>query len=242
MYPSSPQAYDRAITVFSPDGRLYQVEYAREAVKKGSTALGMIYKDGVLLCVDKNITSRLLKGSSIEKIYKIDDHVAAAASGLVADARRLVDSARTSAQEQKLWYSEPIDIALLTRELCDLKQGYTQWGGARPFGTSLIITGIDDTGKHLFETDPSGAYNELYASVIGAGKPEVEAMFEKEYNSEMQFDDAVQLALRSLMKVGDRKISSETIEMSYISEKDKIFTKLSSDELEKHIQKAMKKK
>src|SRR3989344_2131555 len=163
MMPASASAYDRAITVFSPDGRLFQVEYAREAVKRGTTALGIVYKDGVLLGIEKNIASKLLKGESIEKIFKIDDHVAAATSGLVADARRLVDDARVKSQQEKYTYWQPILIETLTKTVCDLKQNFTQYGGVRPFGAALLITGIDESGKHLFETDPSGAMNEWYA-------------------------------------------------------------------------------
>jgi len=110
MYPVSSQAYDRAITVFSPDGRLFQVEYAREAVKRGTTALGIVYKDGVLLAIAKVVASKLLKSESIEKIFKIDDHIGAATSGLVADARRLIDFARESAQEERFIYNAPIDV------------------------------------------------------------------------------------------------------------------------------------
>ncbi|MEM0372405.1 MAG: archaeal proteasome endopeptidase complex subunit alpha [archaeon] len=242
MYPSSPSAYDRAITVFSPDGRLFQVEYARESVKIGATALGMIYKDGVLLSVDKNITSSLLKGESIEKIFKIDDHIAAATSGLVADARRLIDTARMTAQEHRLTFNEPVDVSLLTREVCDLKQGYTQWGGVRPFGAALIITGVDDTGKHLFETDPSGAFNELYATAIGSGSQDVKAFLEKEYRKDLGFDDAVQLSMKALTKVGDKKISKETVDLSFIEEGKKKYAKMSQSEIEEHIQKLFKKK
>lgn len=242
MYPSSPSAYDRAITVFSPDGRLFQVEYAREAVKRGTTAIGMVYSNGVLLGVDKNITSKLLIGESIEKIFKIDDHVAAATSGLVADARRIVDFARVNAQEEKLVYNKPVDIEMLTRAICDLKQSYTQWGGVRPFGAALIIIGVDDTGEHLFETDPSGAFNELYATAIGSGKREVETFFEKNYKEGMNFDEAINLTLKALTRVGDKKISKETVDIYYIENKDKIYKKISQEDLDKHINEAIKKK
>lgn len=237
MYPASPTAYDRAITVFSPDGRLFQVEYAREAVKRGTTALGIIYKDGVLLSVDKNITSRLLIGESIEKIFEIDEHIATATSGLVADARRLIDYARVAAQEEIMTFSHPIDVELLTRKICDLKQAYTQFGGARPFGASLIITGIDSVGKHLLETDPSGAFTKICATAIGGGKTEVEAFFEKEYQDNMTFDEAIDLALRALRRVGDKKITKETVDVSYITEKEKKVTKLSKERLDRYIKK-----
>lgn len=237
MYPVSSSAYDRAITVFSPDGRLFQVEYAREAVKRGTTALGIVYKDGALLGIDKNIATRLLKSESIEKIFQLDEHLAAATSGLVADARRLVDFAREEAQSEKFIYNIPISVETLTRKVCDLKQSYTQWGGVRPFGTALLITGVDDTGGHLFETDPSGALNEWNAAAIGAGKKEAEAVFEKEYNEKMDFDSAVILALKALKQVGDKKINSETVDICYINESDKRYHKMSHAEIEAHIKK-----
>lgn len=237
MYPVSSTAYDRAITVFSPDGRLFQVEYAREAVKRGTTAIGVVYKNGVLLGIDKNITSRLLKGESIEKIFQIDEHIAAATSGLVADARRLVDYARIEAQQERFSYDQPIDLETLTRRICDLKQQYTQWGGVRPFGAALLLVAVDDTGKHLFETDPSGAMNEWAAASIGAGKKEVEALLEEKYRPDISFDEAVALTLNALKRVGDKKISKETLDMCYIDEKKRKYTKLTDEEIDTYIKK-----
>ena len=242
MYPiSSTQAYDRAITVFSPDGRLFQVEYAREAVKRGTTALGMIYDEGVMLAIDKNVESRLLKGESIEKIFSIDDHIAIATSGLIADARRLIDNARVAAQQERYTYNEPIDVEILTRDLCDLKQAYTQFGGARPFGAALLIIGIDKSGEHLFETDPSGAFRELYATAIGSGKIEANEILEKEYKEDMSFDESMLMALKIFTKVGDKKISDSTVDITYIPRKGGKAAKLPREELAKFIEKTPKK-
>jgi len=180
MYPQGPAAYDRAITVFSPDGRLFQVEYAREAVKRGTTAIGITYDSGVLLAVDKNVSNKLIIPKSIEKIFTIDDHICVATSGLVADARRLIEDARVKSQRNKLVYNEPINVSSLTRSICDMKQAYTQYGGARPFGTALLIAGVNN-GPHLFETDPSGAYTEYKAGAIGSGKRDVEKLLEEHF-------------------------------------------------------------
>ena len=212
MYPMGPAAYDRAITVFSPDGRLFQVEYAREAVKRGTTACGITYKCGVLLAVDKNIASKLIVPSSIEKIFQIDEHIGIAASGLVADARRLIEEARTKAQRNRLAYSEPILVSGLTRDICDIKQYYTQYGGARPFGTALLIAGVNESA-YLFETDPSGAFTEYTATSIGTGKADVEKIFEKYYKEGMTRTDAIDLALRGLNVVSEEKIKKENVEM-----------------------------
>jgi len=231
MYPSSSSAYDRAITVFSPDGRLFQVEYAREAVKRGTTAIGMVYGEGGLLATDKNISSRLVNADSIEKIFKIDDHVGAATSGLVADARRLIHFSRIEAQREKVAYNEPVGIDALVKAVCDLKQSYTQYGGSRPFGTSLLVMGAGDQGPQLFETDPSGAFSEVYAAAIGSGKKEAEATFEKQYNNDASFEDAVKLAYKILKQTGDKNTSANTIALSYVDSKEKMFTELSTEEL-----------
>ncbi|MFC2174616.1 archaeal proteasome endopeptidase complex subunit alpha [archaeon] len=234
MYPAS-SAYDRAITVFSPDGRLFQVEYAREAVKRGTTAVGIVYGDGVLLATDKSLKTRLVKSESIEKIFKIDDHIGAATSGLVADARRIIHYARVEAQREKVAYNEPVRVEAITKGVCDLKQMYTQYGGTRPFGTSLLIMGIDDSGAKLFETDPSGAFSEVYAVAIGSGKKDVEAVFEKEYDQKATRDEAVVLALKVLKKVGDKTASAETVSISYVSTSDRKYTKMTQEDVKKAL-------
>jgi len=229
MYPQGPAAYDRAITVFSPDGRLFQVEYAREAVKRGTTAVGIIYDKGVILAVDKNVTSKLIVPKSIEKIFQIDDHIGVATSGLVADARRLVEDARVRAQRNRLVYNQPISVNGLTRDLCDIKQAYTQYGGARPFGTALLIAGVNEK-PHLFETDPSGAFTEYTAGAIGMGKREVEKLLEEKYQPGMSRQDGVGLALLSLNIVSEGKIQAENIDMITVEVGGK-YQPVSTDEI-----------
>ena len=184
MQPAN-MAYDRAITVFSPDGRLFQVEYAREAVKRGTTTVGLKYKTGVVLIVDKRITSRLIEPGSIEKIFEIDDHIGCATSGLVADARALIDRARIDAQINEITYNEKIQVKTLVKRICDFKQTYTQYGGVRPFGTALLIAGVDETGPRLFSTDPSGALMEYKASSEGSGRNGAMSYFESNYKEDL---------------------------------------------------------
>ena len=238
MYPSGPAAYDRTITVFSPDGRLFQVEYAREAVKRGTTAVGIVYKKGVLLAVDKNIASKLIVPKSIEKIFKVDEHIGVATSGLVADARRLIDSARVWAQRNRLAYNEPISTLKLTKELCDIKQAYTQYGGARPFGTTLLIAGVN-AGSHLYETDPSGAFTEYKATAIGMGKNDVEKIFDEKYSEGMNKNETVELALLGLNVVTESKPNEEYIDIITI-EKDKSYSRVTPDELKSALDKIKK--
>ena len=196
-------AYDRAITVFSPDGRLFQVEYAREAVKRGTTTVGIKFKDGVILIIDKRITSPLIEPDSIEKIFKIDEYIGCATSGLVADARVLVGRARVECQINKITYSERIPVEVLVKKICDFKQNYTQYGGVRPFGTALLMAGVDQEGVHLYETDPSGAMMSYKAGSIGSGRSIVMEMFENRYKPNMPMKDAIILGLESLLAATD---------------------------------------
>ena len=215
MYGVSPQAYDRAITVFSPDGRLFQVEYAKEAVKRGATAIGICAKDGVVFVAFKSIHSKLIIPESLKKIFEIDEHIAVIASGLIADARRLVDSARVDAQKHRITYNEPADIETIARSTCDLMQVYTQYGGIRPFGVSLLIGGYD-TQSRLYEAEPSGAMTAYRADAIGASKKEVDEILEKRYKETMSVDDAVKLAIDALKRTQEEKLNPDNIEISVI--------------------------
>ncbi|HID25814.1 MAG TPA: archaeal proteasome endopeptidase complex subunit alpha, partial [Thermoplasmata archaeon] len=223
---------------FSPDGRLFQVEYAREAVKRGTTTVGLKYKDGVLLIVDKRITSRLVEPESIEKIFQIDDHIGCATSGLVADARVLVDRARVDAQINEITYNQKIEVKTLVKRLCDFKQTYTQYGGVRPFGTALLIAGVDETGPRLFSTDPSGALIEYKATSEGAGRNGVIAYFEKHYREDLNLEEAIILGIRALHKGIEGKINPDAIEIGLV-EATRMFRKLSPEETKVYIKKAL---
>ena len=235
MQPMQAQmGYDRAITVFSPDGRLYQVEYAREAVKRGTTAVGIKCKDGVVLIVDKRVSSRLLEQTSIEKIFKIDNHVAVASSGLVGDARALVDRARVESQINRVSYDEPIDIETLSKKLCDHMQTYTQFGGARPYGTALLIAGVSDGIPRLFETDPSGTLLEYKATGIGTGRPAVMKVFDEQYNEEMRCTEAIQLGLAALHAATEGKFEVDNVEIGIIPIDTGMFRKMTKSEVSEY--------
>jgi proteasome alpha subunit len=237
MQPSNI-AYDRAITVFSPDGRLFQVEYAREAVKRGTTTVGVKCKDGAVLLVDKRITSRLVEPDSIEKIFAIDDHIGCATSGLVADARALIDRARLDAQINEITYNEKIQVKTLVKRICDFKQTYTQYGGVRPFGTALLVAGIDETGARLFSTDPSGALMEYKASSEGAGRTGAMAFFEEKYRDDMGLEEAIDLGVKALLKGTEGKINAEAIEIGVVKKGVK-FHILTADETKSYVSKAI---
>ncbi len=224
------QAYDRGITIFSPDGRLYQVEYAREAVKRGTASIGVRTKDGVVIAVDKRIRSPLMERDSVEKIHKVDDHIGIASAGHVADARQLIDFARERTQVNQLRYGEPAGVETLTKEVTDYIQQYTQVGGARPFGVALIIAGIADGEPRLYETDPSGTPYEWQALAVGADRNAIREYLEENYTEGMDLDGGIGLALEALASVTDEGLTPEGIGVATIDVETEMFTELTHDE------------
>ena len=235
---SQQQAYDRGITIFSPDGRLYQVEYAREAVKRGTASIGIRTEDGIVLVVDKRIRSPLMERTSVEKIHKADDHIGIASAGHVADARQLIDFARRQAQVNQLRYDEPIGVETLTKAVTDHIQQYTQVGGARPFGVALIIGGIEDGEPRLYETDPSGTPYEWQALAVGADRGDIEDYLEEHYQDDLALDEGVDLALEALASVNDGALTPEGIGLATVSVGDDGFGQLSDDEIETRLEDA----
>ena len=223
MYPvqSKVPAYDKVPTMFSPDGRLYQVEYASKIVEQGTTGVGLNYKDGVLFAADKNIQSKLLYKESVEKIFKVDHHIGAVSAGLVGDARRLVGIARRQAQDNRMVYSEGLQVGIMAKEIAETKQAFTQYGGLRPFGVALIVGGYDEKGPQLFQTEPSGAMAEYKAVAIGRNKEKAMAVFEKEYKEGLSLEKAAQLAYLALDKSlpEKEKISLDRIEFALVDER-----------------------
>ena len=239
--PHQLMGYDRAITMFSPDGRLLQVEYAKKTVRQGSTAIGMVCSDGVLLVADKRIVDRLVIPESVEKIFQIDDHIAATASGILSDARVLIERAQVKAQQHKVTYDTAIDTLSVVKDICALKQVCTQSGGLRPFGVSIILAGIDADGPKLFETDPTGIYLQFRATVIGEGEQEIEEILDKEFSEKMTIEEGLRLALDALNKILDKKFSVERIDAAYVTFVDKKFVKVKKDKLERILRDVKKK-
>lgn len=233
MQPSQ-QGYDQASTVFSPDGRLFQVEYAREAVKRGTTAVGVRFKDGVVVVAEKRIGSRLVEPESVEKIFRLEEFIGCATSGLVADARALVDRVRVDAQMNRVTYDEHMPVAALVQRISDFKRSYTQHGGARPFGTALLVAGVDDSGPHLFETDPSGALLEYKAGAVGAGRTKALEFFEAEFKPDLDMEGALALALKGLKVATDTQLSGSTVEIGVVNATTK-FARLGPADVEKRV-------
>ena len=192
-------AYDRAITVFSPQGRLYQVEYALETVRSGSTALAITCNEGCVLAVEEKMHTKLQNANYSWKLFQVDEHIGAVAAGLNSDARVLVDSARVRAQILRLTYDEPPTVESVTKYIGDLMQMYTQHAGVRPFGVSLVIGGVDNVGCRLFMTDPSGTYRSYKAVAVGKGREVVESILLKEYREDLTLEESIRLAVKCLV-------------------------------------------
>ncbi|MDA4116976.1 MAG: archaeal proteasome endopeptidase complex subunit alpha [Thaumarchaeota archaeon] len=226
--------YDRAITIFSPDGRLYQVEYALETVRRGSLAVGVRTDDGVILAVEER-GRKLQSGESIVKMFQIDDHIGAVGAGYIPDARIQVDNARVIAQSNRLVYDEPVDIETVAKRIADLNQQYTQYAGVRPFGVSLIISGVDENrGPVVFLTDPTGAYLGFDAIAIGAGSDQVNEYLEKNYNPGITLEQGITLAIECIYLVSEDKQGVFHIKTAVVEAETKKMRRLSQDEIAKH--------
>ncbi len=231
--------YDRSITMFSPDGRLLQVEYAKKTVRQGSTAIGIVCKDGVVLVADKRIVGKLVVAESVEKVFQIDDHIAATAAGIISDARVLVERAQLKAQQHHVTFDSGIDVLSVVKEMSDLCQFTTQSAGLRPFGVSLLVAGVDDEPT-LFMTDPTGIFFRYRAAVIGEGEVEIEKVLQKKYRTSLTVDEGLLVAIGALASFVGPDLSTERLEAVLIRNADKKFTLLSDDALGDLLAKAKK--
>lgn len=232
--------YDRAITVFSPDGRLYQVEYAIETVRRGTLAVGIKSNDGIVLAVEEK--ARKLQSAAVtQKIFQVDDHIGVAAAGYIPDARMQVDHARFVAQSNRLIYDESVDVEGIAKSIADLAQQFTQYAGVRPYGVALIIAGIDKNGQQVYLTDPSGTYIGYDAVAIGAGADQVTEFLEKSYKQDISLEEACILAAQSIYLVSEDKVGTRHIKIALIDYKDKKMRMIKDEDIEKYAAKAKEK-
>ncbi|MFW9856878.1 MAG: archaeal proteasome endopeptidase complex subunit alpha [Candidatus Thorarchaeota archaeon] len=239
MFAPKGLGYDRGSTIFSPDGRLFQVEYAIEAVKRGTTAIGVKTYGGCCLIVQKRFHSSLIEPEMVKKIYAIDGHLAVAIAGLTADARILVNQARIQAQIHRITYSEKISVEGLTRRIADLKQMYTQHAGVRPFGVSMLIAGCDEIrGPQVFMTEPSGSYWGYRAAAIGSNAPSIIEYLENEYQQVANtVEEGSTSALRALTQVSEGPLSADLVEIGIIDESTKTLRYLEREDIAKLLNK-----
>ena len=233
------RGYDMTPTMYSPDGRIYQVEYAMETVKRGTLAIGISSKEGVIMAVEEK--PRTLQTSNItQKIFQVDFHIGIAAAGYIPDARVQVDGARFFSQGTKMTYDESVEVGTVAKHLADQAHQFTQYGGVRPNGVSMIIAGVDQKGESIYVTDPSGTYIQFSAVAIGASSDDVNAFLEKNYKEDMSLDDAASLAIAAINLKTEAKNGINHIKMAKITTETKVFEKISESDLENYSQNSSK--
>jgi len=234
--------YDRGVNTFSPEGRLFQVEYAIEAIKLGSTAVGIQTKEGVVLAVEKKLTSPLVEPGSIEKIMEIDKHIGCASSGLAADARTLVDHARVEAQHHWFTYNEGMPIESCINSIADLALDFSDSDKdrkkvmSRPFGVALLVGGIDPVvGPVMFYSEPSGTYTQYKAFAIGGAQEKANSMLQEKYTPDMSLEEAKKTAMDILRQVMEEKLSNKNVELAEIVKGPSPFRMFNTEELSEII-------
>ena len=234
------QGYDRAITVFSPDGRLYQVEYAIETVRRGTIAVGVKCKDGIIIAVEEK-PRKLQISNNAQKIFQIDDHVGVAAAGYIPDARSQVDNARFFSQSNKMIYDEPVEVETIAKHLADQCQQYTQYAGVRPYGVALILGGVVNGTSQLYLTDPSGTYISYDAIAIGSGSDQVTDFLEKTYKSDLSLDEAAILATAGIYLSSEDKEGTNHIRMAHIKKDTGLYEIVSEEQITNYANAAKEK-
>jgi len=234
MFGAAPK-YDRALTVFSPEGRLFQVEYALEAVRRGTLAVAIKSKENVCLAAQIKIPSILMDADSIDKLFQVDEHIGVAISGLHADSRALINYARVQAQSFRLTYDEPVRLNMLAKAIADMKQQFTQFGGVRPFGCALFFIGIDAGGTQIFTTSPSGIYRSFKAYAIGTGEASAREYLIEHYKEDLPFEELVNVTLGTLKESIDEEATKENIRFAYVKSIDKEFHMCSKNEIGQYL-------
>ena len=233
------RGYDMTPTMYSPDGRIYQVEYAMETVKRGTLAIGVCSKEGVIIAVEEK--ARTLQTTGItQQIFQVDYHIGIAAAGYIPDARIQVDNARFFSQGNRMTYDESVEIGTVAKYLADQSHQFTQYSGVRPNGVALIIAGIDQKGESIYVADPSGTYVQFAAVAIGANSDDVNEFLEKHYSPDMSIDDAASLAIAAINLKEEQKDGIDDIKMAKITTKAKVFEKVSKSDLQKYSQNTSK--
>ena len=228
--------YDRAITIFSPDGRIYQVEYAFEAVRRGWTTIGIKSRSGAAVVVEKRRISSLIDHNAIQKIFIIDEHIGVSFAGIASDGRVLIDYARLAAIRHRFLYDEPITVEYLAKQICDVKQAYTQHAGVRPFGVAMILVGVDFKGPQLYMTEPSGRYMSYYAAALGEKSQAVTEFLERNYKYDLTMKETLKLGIEALSKALEGKMEASNLEIGYVDVEEKKFKILSLQEIAELLQ------
>ena len=208
--------YDRTATMFSPEGTILQVEYAQKTVKLGSASIGMVCSDGVFILADKRIEDKLIIRSSANKIYEVDSHLIISAAGIISDARVLIEKAQVLAQQHRITYDSPVEPEAIIKEISNIKQQFTQYGGARPFGVALMIAGINKKKPELYTSDITGNYLPYHANAIGENEDKLKEKLREKYTEDLTMKKGVKLTLEIFEEIQDKKFNLSKFELSYI--------------------------
>ena len=225
--------YDRAATMFSPDGHLLQVEYAEKTVRLGSASIGMVCKDGVVLVADRRVRDKLIQSDSANKVYEIDEHIAASAAGILSDARVLVEKSQVLAQQHRVTYDSAIDTESIIKEIANTKQLFTQYGGARPFGVSVLVAGVGEKPQ-LFVSDVTGNYFAYKASAIGENDEKIKEILRKDYDECITIEEGTKLALKIFKEILGKNFDIMRFDVGYIGISDKKLKRLQGEQLKKY--------
>lgn len=224
--------YDRTATMFSPDGHLLQVEYAEKTVRLGSSSIGMICSDGVFIIADKRVEDPLIVQDSASKIYEIDSHIMGSVAGIVSDARVLIEKAQILSQQNRISYDSPIEPEIIAKEISDIKQQFTQYGGARPFGASFIIGGVSNKVPSLHTSDITGNYFSYYATAIGENDEQIKEKLREKYKKDLTIDKGVKLALDIFKEIQGNKFNLNRFELGYIEAKEEKMRRVKGSDLQ----------
>jgi len=227
--------YDRTATMFSPDGHLLQVEYAEKTVRLGSSSIGMVCSDGVFIMADRRSEDKLIVQSSANKIYEIDSHIIVSVAGIIADARILIENAQILSQQHKVTYDSPIEPELIIKEISNTQQKFTQYGGARPFGASLMIAGINNKKAELFTSDITGNYFSYHANAIGENDEKIREKLREKYKADLTMKKGVKISLEIFKEIQEKRFDINRFELVYISKEEEKLKRILGKEIENFI-------
>jgi len=224
--------YDRAATMFSPDGHLLQVEYADKIVKLGPSSVGLVCKDGVFILADKRIRDKLIAVESSHKIFEIDEHIIATSAGILADARILIDQAQILAQQNRITYGSPVEPISIIRMIADRQQAFTQYGGARPFGVSMMLVGVNKGKNLLYTSEVYGNYFAYKANAIGENDEKIKEMLRRDYREGMSIEEGLKFILKVFKDILGKNFELNRFEAGIVRTGGKL-ERLAGDELKK---------
>ena len=224
--------YDRTATMFSPEGHLLQVEYAEKAVRSGSASIGMVCSDGVFIIADKRVEDKLVVQESANKIYEIDSHIITSSAGIIADARVLIEKSQVLAQQHRITYDSEIEPELIIKEVSNIKQQFTQYGGARPFGVSLLIAGINNRKPVLYTSSITGNYVAYHANAIGENDDKIKERLREKYKRDLTIKQGIKISLEIFEEILGKKFNIHRFELVYIKSDDKKLVKVEGEKIE----------